>query len=144
MKVSFELSPRDLRYFRERLKSARAGDGVPDEDSVIQQATQLVEDAVKVDPPEFVRVRLLKLQQLAEMLRDEEWRLEGRDRARILDALVGADDAVSQRTYCEEAPRSWPQPQPVESRRLLGQAPSRSSRPRAWRRRAAGVRRSSP
>jgi uncharacterized membrane protein YkvA (DUF1232 family) len=100
VKVSFELSPRDLRYFRERLKSARAGDGAPDEDSVIQQATQLVEDAVKVDPPEFVRVRLLKLEQLAEMLRDAEWRLEGRDRARILDALVyfvDPDDMIPDR-----------------------------------------------
>jgi uncharacterized membrane protein YkvA (DUF1232 family) len=88
VKVSFELSPRDIRYFRERLQRVRAGGGAREEDSIIQLATELVEEAVAAEPPEFVRVRLVKLEQLVEMLCDDEWRLEGRDRARILDALV--------------------------------------------------------
>ncbi len=100
MKVSFELSPRDLRYFRERLKRVREGDRARDEETVIRLANQLVEDALKVDPPEFVRVRLVKLEQLVEMLRDDEWRLVGPDRARILDALayfVDPDDMIPDR-----------------------------------------------
>ncbi len=100
MKVSFELSPRDLRYFRERLKRVREGDGARDEESVVRLAIQLVEEAVKADPPEFVRVRLLKLEQLVDMLRDDEWRLVGPDRARILDALayfVDPDDLIPDR-----------------------------------------------
>ena len=45
-------------------------------------------------------MRLVKLEQLIEMLRDDEWRLEGRDRARILDALayfVDPDDLIPDR-----------------------------------------------
>ena len=100
MKVSFELSPRDLRYFRERLKRVREGDGARDEETVVRLAIQLVEEAVKADPPEFVRVRLLNLEQLVDMLRDDEWRLVGPDRARILDALtyfVDPDDLIPDR-----------------------------------------------
>ncbi len=100
MKVSFELSPRDLRYFRERLKRVREGDGARDEETVIRLATEVVEEAVKADPPEFVRVRLVSLEHLVEMLCDDEWRLVGPDRARILDALtyfVDPDDLIPDR-----------------------------------------------
>ncbi len=100
MKVSFELSPRDIRYFRERLKRVREGDGASDEETVVRMAIRLVEEALKVDPPEFVRVRLVRLEQLVEILRDDEWRIEGRDRARILDALayfVDPDDLIPDR-----------------------------------------------
>jgi uncharacterized membrane protein YkvA (DUF1232 family) len=88
MKVSFELSPRDLRYFRDRLKKTRASGGKRAEHKVIRSATQLVEDALGSEPPDFVRVRIAKLEELIEMLRDVEWRLEGQDRVRILDALA--------------------------------------------------------
>ena len=100
MKVSFELSPRDMRYFRERLRRVRMGENAREEETVIQLAAELVEEAVSAEPPEFVRVRLLKLEQLIEMLRDDEWRIEGRDRARILDALayfVDPDDLIPDR-----------------------------------------------
>jgi len=100
MKVSFELSPRDIRYFRERLRRVREGEGAQDEETVIRLAAKLVEEATAAEPPEFVRLRLSKLAQLIEMLRDSEWRLEGRDRARILDALayfVDPDDLIPDR-----------------------------------------------
>jgi len=97
MKVSFELSPKDIRYFREQLRAVRSGNTAKDEDTVIRMAEQLVEEATAAEPPEFVLVRLVKLEQLIDMLRDEEWRLQGRDRARILDALayfVDPDDMI--------------------------------------------------
>ena len=100
MKVSFELSPRDIRYFRDRLKSVRVSDGRRDEEAVMGHAAKLVTEARAADPPEFVCDRLQKLEQLVEMLRDREWRLEGRDRARILDALayfVDPDDLIPDR-----------------------------------------------
>jgi uncharacterized membrane protein YkvA (DUF1232 family) len=101
MKVSFELSPKDVRYFRERLKRVRQGEGASDEATVIRLAKELVEEAVETEPPEFVRLRLVKLELLIEMLSDEEWRLVGRDRVRILDALtyfVDPDDLIPDRT----------------------------------------------
>ena len=100
MKISFELSPRDMRYFRDRLRQVREGEAAGDEETVIRLAAELVEEAVAAEPPEFVRTRLLKLKQLIELLRDDEWRLEGRDRARILDALayfVDPDDLIPDR-----------------------------------------------
>ena len=100
MKVSFELSPRDLRYFRERLARVRAGKGSSDEETVIRLAEELLTEAVDAEPPEFVSVRLLKLEQLIAMLRDSDWRLQGRDRARIVDALayfVDPDDLIPDR-----------------------------------------------
>ena len=97
MKVSFELSSKDMRYFRERLKEARGSVSPEAEDSVLESAAELVAEAVEAEPPEFVIERLRKLEQLVEMLRDDEWRLEGRDRVRILDALayfVDPDDLI--------------------------------------------------
>ena len=88
MKVSFELSPKDIRYFRERLKQVRSGRDPEDEDPILRGAKSMIEEARAAEPPQFVLDRLVTLEQLLAMLHDPEWRLEGRDRARILDALV--------------------------------------------------------
>jgi uncharacterized membrane protein YkvA (DUF1232 family) len=100
MKVSFELSPRDIRFFRERLKQVRAGDSSSNEQAVIRGGMDLVEEAIAAKPPDFVVERIRKLEQLVEMLRDRDWRLEGADRARILDAVayfVDPDDLIPDR-----------------------------------------------
>ncbi len=100
MKVSFELSPRDIRFFRDRLKQVRASDSSGDEQAVIRGAMDLVEEAIAAKPPDFVVERIRKLEQLIEMLRDRDWRLEGNDRARILDAVayfVDPDDLIPDR-----------------------------------------------
>ncbi len=97
MKVSFELSPKDIRYFRERLKQVRAGRDPDDEGPILRGAENMMAEARAADPPQFVLERLVTLEQLLAMLHDPEWRLEGRDRARILDALayfVDPDDMI--------------------------------------------------
>jgi uncharacterized membrane protein YkvA (DUF1232 family) len=97
MKVSFELSKRDLRFFRERLKQVRGSGKSLDEAVVIHGAESMVEEAIESEPPDFVLQRIGTLEKLVEMLRDEDWRLEGRDRARIIDALayfVDPDDLI--------------------------------------------------
>jgi uncharacterized membrane protein YkvA (DUF1232 family) len=100
VKVSFELSARDMRYFRERLKTARTSQAARDEGTVVKLTLDLIAEAVATSPPEFVLERLHKLEQLTEMLQDQEWRLEGRDRTRILDALAyfaDPDDLIPDR-----------------------------------------------
>jgi uncharacterized membrane protein YkvA (DUF1232 family) len=100
LKVSFELSAKDMRYFRERLKEARGSVKAENEAEILDAAEGVVEEAVESEPPEFVLDRLKRLEQLVGMLRDEEWRLEGRDRIRILDALayfVDPDDLIPDR-----------------------------------------------
>jgi uncharacterized membrane protein YkvA (DUF1232 family) len=100
VKVSFELSPRDLRHFRDRLRAVRQGEHAHDEETVVKLAHEMVEEALASEPPEFVTVRLGKLETLTAMLLDEEWKLVGRDRARILDALAyfaDPDDMIQDR-----------------------------------------------
>ena len=100
MKVSFELSASDIRYFRDRLKQVRQSGSAREEQLMIQGAENLVGDALAAEPPDFVVERIRKLEQLIEMLRDRDWRLEGDDRARILDALayfVDPDDLIPDR-----------------------------------------------
>ncbi len=46
MKVSFELSKRDIRFFRDRLKQVRASDASKDEAAVICGAVDLVKEAI--------------------------------------------------------------------------------------------------
>ena len=88
IKISIELSRQDLAYFRERLKHTRKSRSKADETIVIQAAVSLLEEALATDSPEFVTSRLRKLERLIDMVSDAEWRLEGRDRARVLDALA--------------------------------------------------------
>jgi len=97
MKVTFELSDRDLLYFRDCLKRVRGGARSADERVVVAGASRLVKDVLEGVVPEFVRERILKLDQLIRMLQDKEWRLEGDDRARVLNALayfVDPDDLI--------------------------------------------------
>ena len=88
IKVSFELTKRDIKYFRERLKRTRTNRSDQDEAQLIKSASTLVQRAIEAESPDFVRIRLKTLEKLVEMVRDTEWRLEGRDRARVLDALA--------------------------------------------------------
>jgi uncharacterized membrane protein YkvA (DUF1232 family) len=95
VKVSFELTNKDIRYFKKHLERVRKS--VSDEKLVIQGAVGLVAAALESDLPDFVRVRMHKLQRMIDMLKDAAWRLEGKDRARILDALayfVDPDDLI--------------------------------------------------
>lgn len=97
MKVTFELSDKDLGYFRSCLQRVREGQNAADEKTVIDGATRLVKEVIQVDVPDFVRERIVKLEQLIDMLDDGEWRLEGEDRARVLNALayfVDPDDLI--------------------------------------------------
>jgi hypothetical protein len=88
IKVSFELTKRDIKYFRERLKRTRTSRSEDDDEEVIQSAAALIVEAAEAEAPEFVRSRLGTLEILINMVRDGDWRLEGRDRARVLDALA--------------------------------------------------------
>jgi len=100
MRIVIDLSPRDLAYFRDCLRRVRERVERADERPVIDGAERLVGQALASEPPDFVRTRVEQLYQLAAMLRDEDWRLEGEDRARVLNALayfVDPDDLIPDR-----------------------------------------------
>jgi uncharacterized membrane protein YkvA (DUF1232 family) len=100
MKISFELSDKDLRYFRQVLKKVRKGSSADDEDVILREAESLLAEVKQTDAPEFVRHRIAQLSKLIEMLSDRDWRLEGEDRKRVLNALAyfaDPDDLIPDR-----------------------------------------------
>jgi uncharacterized membrane protein YkvA (DUF1232 family) len=85
--VSFELSDKDLKHFRDRIKEAKtlaAGDA----EQITNAARRLLEQTRKAELPQFVRTRIEHLDQLAAMLEDKEWSLAGSDRQRVLNAMA--------------------------------------------------------
>ena len=92
LRISFELSPNDVKHFRAAMRKARHT--VRDtEDSEILDAARLVfkdVDATRV--PVYVRERIGKLQAMIDMLGDEEWKLGRSEQERILAALVYFSD----------------------------------------------------
>lgn len=84
----FELSDKDLRYFRQLLQKVRQRHANDSEEVILGEAEALLHEVRKADAPEFIRTRINQLGKLIEMLRDEDWRLEGADRKRVINALA--------------------------------------------------------
>ena len=100
MKISFELSDKDLRYFRQVLKKVRTGRNAENETVILREAEELLEEVQRTDAPEYVQGRIAQLSKLIQMLEDKDWRLEGPDRKRVLNALAyfaDPDDLIPDR-----------------------------------------------
>jgi uncharacterized membrane protein YkvA (DUF1232 family) len=100
MKIVIELSDKDLRYFRNCLKKIKEGEQGTDESVVLASAADLMREVVEAEAPDFVRESFRKLQLLIDMLEDDDWRLTGPDRARVLSVLayfVDPDDLIPDR-----------------------------------------------
>ena len=88
LSLNFELNDRDLEHFHEAMAaSKKAAEGKSDAE-IIENAGRLLADAQKVRIPDFILSRLLRLDDMIAMLRDEAWSLESDDRERVLSALV--------------------------------------------------------
>lgn len=99
LKVEFELSENDLAFFKERLDKAR-DNRADEEQMVIEGIAAMKKEAIAANPPKFVTDRLEKLDPLVNMVRDEDWKLSGEDRKRVLDALAyfaDPDDLIPDR-----------------------------------------------
>jgi uncharacterized membrane protein YkvA (DUF1232 family) len=89
MKISFELTDRDLRFFREALKQSRAAVKDAEDIEIIDAIRDVLDEIRKADPlPDFVGKRIPELESLLRMLTDEEWQLPEVDRERLLAAFV--------------------------------------------------------
>jgi uncharacterized membrane protein YkvA (DUF1232 family) len=91
LKVTFELSDKDLRHFRQVMKEARSKARDRPEEKLVQSARELLEHVREADMPQFVRDRLVQLEVMISMLEDSEWALEGQDRERVTTALAYFD-----------------------------------------------------
>ena len=86
--INFELSDRDLEHFNQAIKAAAFSAGSKSAEEIVTAAGKLLEEACKVELPDFIAVRLDKLDALIAMLKDEGWALPEEDRNRVLSALV--------------------------------------------------------
>lgn len=88
VQVTFELSDADLEYFRTAMKEAQQKTRGRDEKAILAGARHLARQTRTLTLPAFVSERLLALDTLTRMLEDEDWKLEGAHRARVLQALA--------------------------------------------------------
>ena len=79
IRLSFELSDRDLQFFREALKKSRNVVRGADDAEIIDAIRDVIDDIRKTDPlPDFVATRLPDLESMIQMLNDAEWHLLSR------------------------------------------------------------------
>lgn len=94
LRVTFELSDRDLKHFRKIMREARVHAKIEPEEELIQEAQALLTKVQESDVPDFVRERLLQVGTFVDMLEDEEWALAGENRERIKSALAYFNEPI--------------------------------------------------
>lgn len=86
--INIDLSDRDLEHFTAAIETARETVRDQTNEEVVQAASRLLTDAQQSELPEFVRQRLLMLDTLIAMIRDEGWALSEEDAAHVRPALA--------------------------------------------------------
>ena len=89
MKIAFELSDRDLNFFRNALRQSREAVRDAEESEIIEAITDVLDEIRQNEPlPDFVAKRIPELESLISMLTDDEWQLPAGDRERLLATFV--------------------------------------------------------
>lgn len=89
IRLSFELSERDLDFFREALQRCRKVVNQADENEIIEAIRDVIDNIRSNEPlPDFVSRRLPELESMIQMLRDDEWQLPDHDREHLLSAFL--------------------------------------------------------
>ena len=89
MKITFELSDRDIQHFKRITKNAKTlAKGGENEEEIVSAAKKLLADVQAVKTPDFISERLNSLQSLIDMLLDADWGLGAPERERVLAALA--------------------------------------------------------
>ncbi len=89
MKISFELTDRDLSFFRKALRQSRHAVRDAEESEIIEAIHDVLDEIRQNEPlPDFVGKRIPQLESLISMLTDDEWHLPDADRERLLATFV--------------------------------------------------------
>ncbi len=88
LRVVFDLDDEDLKHFRLIMQQASdaAANAPPEE--IVAAAEALLAGVAEAKAPHFINIRLQKLQNLIDMVKDHEWGLPEEDAARVLNALA--------------------------------------------------------
>lgn len=89
LKISFELTDRDLDFFRKALRHSREAVRDAEESEIIEAIREVLDEIRKNEPlPDFVGKRIPELESLISMLTDAEWQLPVSDRERLLATFI--------------------------------------------------------
>lgn len=88
MKITFELSDRDIQHFKRISKSAKNFSKAEDEKSIVDATEKLLQNVEAIKPPDFIGERLNSLRSMIEMLQDADWNLGAPERDRVVAALA--------------------------------------------------------
>jgi len=89
LKISFELTDRDLNFFRKALRQSREAVKDAEEAEIIEAIHSVLDEIRSNEPlPDFVGKRIPELESLISMLTDDEWQLPDGDRERLLATFV--------------------------------------------------------
>lgn len=89
MRFTLELSDRDLRFFREALRTSRRAVRHADEAEIIEAIEDVLAEIRSEEPlPDFVSRRMPQLETMILMLKDDEWSLPIDQRERLLATFV--------------------------------------------------------
>ncbi|PCH96326.1 MAG: hypothetical protein COB83_06190 [Gammaproteobacteria bacterium] len=89
--VKFELTDADLEYFRSVMRKVQAGAETLTEQDILTNAEKLSQN-IKENVPEFVRLRIQKLETFVAMIKDDEWKIPAEERTEVLNALAYFSD----------------------------------------------------
>ncbi|GAA0813404.1 DUF1232 domain-containing protein [Colwellia sp. D2M02] len=89
--VKFELSEADLDHFRDVMRKAQQGAKALSEATIIENAKKISAN-IKDNVPEFVRIRIQKLETFVAMIEDSEWQIPEEERVEVLSALAYFSD----------------------------------------------------
>jgi uncharacterized membrane protein YkvA (DUF1232 family) len=92
MQVIIDLSEQDLDHFRAAMRRAREAAAHLSAEQITEAAKKLLEDTRNVQVPEFVGVRMRKLDTLIAMAHDHHWGLSESERKEVLSALTYFSD----------------------------------------------------
>ena len=89
MRFSLDLTDRDLNFFRKALRKSREAVRHADESEIIEAINDILAEIKSEEPlPDFVTLRLPRLESMIRMLQDDEWELPIADRERLLAMFV--------------------------------------------------------
>jgi uncharacterized membrane protein YkvA (DUF1232 family) len=89
--VTFELTESDLEHFRDVMRQAQSGAKNLSEKDILTNAKNLSAE-VQGNVPEFVKLRLTKLEKLVAMIEDDEWKIPEQERSDVISALAYFSD----------------------------------------------------
>lgn len=89
MKISFELTDRDLRFFRKALKQSRHAVRDAEEPEIVEAISDVLDEIRQNEPlPDLIADRIPEIESLILMLTDDDWQLPAADREKVLATFV--------------------------------------------------------